>query len=259
MSTAQGGSNVVQRGLVFCFDPANTKSFINGSTNAIDLKSNTELTFKNKIYVGGTGDILTTIVPTYDSANGGSILFNPSSILSGDAVYLPNNETVTSFNSFVTLSVWFKKTIPPSWVEVPAGKGFNTPAGASQAYVFYILNNVIYGRITTSTIGGTTDISTTYNLNVWNNVVLTYDGSIMKLYLNGVLKSSSPKTGPLMNISSPFFIGCQHNGGYFPASAPSKTSEYFRGNISNVLLYDKALTDSEVLQNYNVLKRRFGL
>ena len=89
-------------------------------------------------------------------------------------------------------------------------------------------------------------------------VVLTYNGSAISLYLNGELKGTTSKSGTLTSIVSPFFIGCQHNGSYFPASAPSKTSEYFRGNISNVLLYDKALTDNEVLQNYNVLKFRFG-
>jgi hypothetical protein len=260
MSTTEGGANIVQNGLVFCFDPANTKSFISGSTTANDLKNNILLTFKNKIYSGGgTQDIVTIISPTYNSDNGGSIFFNPSSILSGDAVYLPTGDTSTNLTNFVTLSLWFKKTVSPSWVEVPTGKGFNTPNPSSQPYCFYILNNSIYARVTTNTINGFSDIGTPYTLNVWNNAVLTYDGSVLKLYLNGVLKTSTSKTGPLMNVSSPFNIGCQNNGGYFPSNAPSKTSEYFRGYISNVLVYSRSLSDLEVLQNYNTLKSRFGL
>ena len=62
-----------------------------------------------------------------------------------------------------------------------------------------------------------------------------------------------------MNSALPFHIACQYNGGYFPASAPSKTSEYFKGYISNVMIYNKALTADEVLQNYNATKGRFGL
>jgi hypothetical protein len=42
VSTAEGGANIVQSGLVFCFDPANPKSFISGSTTANDLKNNTQ-------------------------------------------------------------------------------------------------------------------------------------------------------------------------------------------------------------------------
>ena len=260
MSTAEGGANIVQSGLVFCFDPANNKSFVVGSTTANDLKNSTTLTFKNKIYLaGGTGDIVTIISPTFDNNNGGSIFFNPSSILSGDAVYLPTGDTSTNLTNFVTLSLWFKKTVSPSWVEVPAGKGFNTPTPSSQAYSFYILNNSIYARVTTNTVNGNSDIGTPYSLNMWNNAVLTYDGTTIRLYLNGVLKTSTPKTGLMMNTSNPFNIGCQNNGGYFPASAPSKTSEYFKGYISNVMIYNKALIADEVLQNYNALKSRFGL
>jgi hypothetical protein len=259
VSTVEGGANIIQSGLVFCFDPANNKSFVVGSTTANDLKNNTLLTFKNKQYFGGTGDIVTVISPTYDSNNKGSIYFNGVSVLTGDGLYLPTGDTSTNISSNVTLSNWFKKTsYNNSYVECPAAKGYNSP-GPGQPFTFYLLNNLLYGRITTTTSGGITDISTTFNLNVWNNAVLTYDGSNMKLYLNGVLKSSTPKTGPLMNITAPFNIGCQFNGGYFPSTAPAKTSEFFKGYISNTLVYDRALNDSEVLQNYNTLKSRFGL
>ena len=248
---------IVTNGLVFCFDPANTKSFISGSTSATELKSGSTLTFKNKIYNGGTGDIVTVISPAYDTNNGGSIYFNGTAVNSGDGIYLPTGDTSTDISDYVTLTFWFKKPSYPTWVECPVAKGFNTPG--SQPFSFYLLSNQIYGRVTTNTINGYTDISTTYDINVWNNVSLTYDGTSMKLYLNGVLKTSTPKSGPIMNITSPFNIGCQNNGGYFPSSALVKTNEYFKGYISNVMVYNKPLSDSEVLQNYNTLKTRFGL
>ena len=46
-----------------------------------DLSSYTTLTFKNKLYGGGTGDVVTIISPTYDSNNKGSIYFNGTTIL----------------------------------------------------------------------------------------------------------------------------------------------------------------------------------
>ena len=94
---------IVQNGLVFCFDPSNNKSFISGSTSAVDIKSNTTLTFKNKIYNGGTGDIVTIISPTYDTNNNGSIYFNGVDSLSGDGLYLPISDTTTNLTSQVTL------------------------------------------------------------------------------------------------------------------------------------------------------------
>ena len=249
---------IVQNGLVFCFDPSNNKSFISGSTSAVDIKSNTTLTFKNKIYNGGTGDIVTIISPTYDTNNNGSIYFNGVDSLSGDGLYLPISDTTTNLTSQVTLSVWFKKTAYPTWVESPAAKGYNSPG--SQPFIIYLLSGSIYARLTTGTINAYSDLSTTYSTNVWNNIVLTYDGSNMDLYLNGVLKATSPKTGPIMNATtSPFNIGCQNNGGYYPSSSTCKTDSFFKGYISNVLLYNRGLTSSEVLQNYNTLKGRFGL
>jgi hypothetical protein len=70
-----------------------------------------------------------------------------------------------------------------------------------------------------------------------------------KLYLNGEYKSTGSA-----NISNgandvPFNIG--RDGGLF--------DKYFSGKIANCQLYDRRLTDAEVLQNYNHFKTRFGL
>ena len=245
---------IVTDGLVFSFDPANTKCFVSGSTTANELKENTTLTFKYKQYNGGVSDTLTIVAPDFDTNNSGSIYFNPSSDLTGTAIYLPTGDTSTNLTTSVTLSVWFKKTSPPSWPEIIAGKGFN-PGG--QSYLIYIVDDTLRGLVTTT--GGGTTITTNYDLNIWNNVVLTYDGSNMNLYLNGELKSTTPKTGNLSTITLPFFIACQYNGGYFPSTAPSKTGDYFSGYISYVKLYNKGLTTQEVIRNYNALKTRFGL
>ena len=259
MSVTEGGANVVQSGLVFYYDSANRNSYVSGSTTANNLKDNTTLTFKKKLYYGGTGDIVTVIAPTYSTSNAGITYFNGLAINSGEGLYLPSGDTSTNLSTYVSLSVWFKKTsYNYSYVECPAAKGFNTPAGGGQPYCFYLLNNSVYARITTNTVAGYGDTGTPYSLNVWNNAVLTYDGSYLKLYLNGVLKSSIVKTGPIMNVASPFNIGCQNNGGYYPSSASVKTNEYFKGYVPNVSIYNKALTASEVLQNYNALKPRFN-
>jgi len=245
---------IVQNGMVLAFDAANIKSCFSGSTTWTDLKSGLTTTFKRKIAPGSA----ITIVPTFDSSNGGSIYFNGVSIFSGDGVYLPTGETLTNLSSQVTLSVWFKKPYNSSYVEAPASKGFNG-GSYTQSYLIYTLNNGVYGRITTNTIGGYTDIGTTFTNDVWTNVSLTYNGTTMALYLNGVLKNSSAKSGPLMNGTIDFHIGCMVNMAAGVGAGPDKTSEFMVGNIANVLLYNRGLTSSEVLQNYNSLKPRFGL
>ncbi len=90
------------------------------------------------------------------------------------------------------------------------------------------------------------DSATTGN---WIHAVGVSDGSTLYLYQNGVLKTSSSK--PAGNI--------------YPASyglkvgANKSSSDVWNGHIDSVKMYNKALTASEVLQNYNATKGRFGL
>lgn len=250
---------IVTDGLVLYIDMANNRSFVTGSTYSNDIsKSSTLITYKNKVYNGGTGDVVTIVSPTYDANNGGSIYLSGGT-LTGTGGYLPDNETITNLTDYLTLSVWFKKNVYDTYLQCFASKGFNTPSGGSQAYGISLINNSISFRLTTTTTTGLTDILTTFEINVWNNIVATYDGSTMNLYLNGELKSSSPKTGPIMNSIAPFNIGCQSNAGYYPSNASVKTGDFFKGYISNVNLYNRGLSDKEVLKNYNTLKSRFGL
>jgi len=90
---------------------------------------------------------------------------------------------------------------------------------------------------------------TSFALNTWYNATITFnttDG--MFLYVNGSLDSSytAIKTG---------FVG---NGSTNIASY-SAGGNLLNGRISKVYCYDRSLTSSEVLQNYNAVKSQFGL
>jgi hypothetical protein len=76
----------------------------------------------------------------------------------------------------------------------------------------------------------------------------TYNGSSVNLYVNGVPDSSFARSGTINTSNSTIYIGYS---GY--------ASEYFNGRIAICQLYNKALTATEILQNYNAQKGRFGL
>jgi len=88
----------------------------------------------------------------------------------------------------------------------------------------------------------------------WIYIAATYDGSSssngLKLYLNGsILSTSSDNAGSytaMHNSSHPFKLG-------------RLTSGYANGQIANTHIYNRALSASEVLHNYNALAGRFGL
>jgi hypothetical protein len=80
----------------------------------------------------------------------------------------------------------------------------------------------------------------------WKNLVLTFSGGIGSLYLNGLSVLST--TYNISNNSYNLFIGAEANA-----------NQYAACNIAQALVYNRAITASEVIQNYNATKRRYGL
>ncbi len=70
----------------------------------------------------------------------------------------------------------------------------------------------------------------------WHHGVATYDGSEMKIYVDGNLKVTGANTGNLQSTTSDVYIGYQ------------KTLNPFKGIIDEMLVYDRALTQQEVEQ-----------
>ena len=91
---------------------------------------------------------------------------------------------------------------------------------------------------TTSTFISSTGVLTT---GIWTHLAIVYDGSFVNLYQDGVLLDSFTKTGVIsQNPAISVHIG-RNPDGYGP----------FDGLIDDVRIYDKALTDTEILDIYN--------
>lgn len=86
--------------------------------------------------------------------------------------------------------------------------------------------------------------------NQWNNIVATYNGSQKKIYVNGALVATQSVTGTVnQNNTGPAFIGIYGNFAGYP----------FNGKISQTKIYNIALTDQQIKQNFNALRSRFGI
>jgi hypothetical protein len=82
---------------------------------------------------------------------------------------------------------------------------------------------------------------------VWTNVVGTYDGTTSLIYVNGVSQTLGSELAAGAGGADKCYIG----------RTAFSTPFYFNGKMANVLIYNKALTATEVLQNYNATKTRF--
>ena len=73
---------------------------------------------------------------------------------------------------------------------------------------------------------------------VWTHVAATYDGSDLRLYVNGTLVDSAPHVGTIFQTGSPLFIGNRF--------LPSGDIGGFQGLMDDLKIFDRALTAAEV-------------
>ena len=90
--------------------------------------------------------------------------------------------------------------------------------------------------------------SSTYTSNNWLHLVGTYDGSTAKFYVNNILEDTDSGTSGNVNDFDGFILGRDIN---------LSAGRVFNGKMACYKVYNRALSASEVFQNYNALKNRF--
>ena len=86
--------------------------------------------------------------------------------------------------------------------------------------------------------------------NGWSHIVGTYDGATTRAYLNGVQVYSEAQTGTIPDAT--YYIGTYGQG-------IGDGVHDFHGSISQAKIYNRALTATEVRQNFNANRGRFGI
>lgn len=210
----------VTSGLILNLDASQLRSYPGTGTTWTDLSGNSN----NGTLTNG---------PTFSSANGGSIVFDGIN----DFAALGTPSALKFASGAFTVDMWFKTNNAVS-PQVLISYG-------NDAYAFYIHNGQIwFAKPRAANDGGGPSISS----NIWYHVALIDNiGTNILYYLNGVLTNTNTFTQTPTYLKS-LRIGSSDDEGY-----------YFNGNIASSKVYNRALSASEVLQNYNVTKARFGL
>jgi len=230
MSTI-GGPNIVDSGLILELDAGNTKSYPGTGTTWFD---------KSGYANNGT----LTNGPTFNTGSLGSIVFDGVD----DGVNLSTNFS-SSIQNNVTVEAFIQSNVSQktrifvsNYTQVVSPTGFGIGFSDST-------NNVV--KWFTGNLGTTNTIfsSTILNNQQYYHVVGTYNGTTKVLYVNGTAESSANVSNGINNTST------LANVGYLQAV----NTQYFNGLVSIVRIYNRALSASEVLQNYNATRTRFGL
>ena len=214
-------SVIVTNGLLVYLDAANARSYSGSGITANDLS--------------GTGNTATLVNgPTYNSSNLGSIVLDGTN----DYINVNSLANILPYTAY-TKTAYFYVTSFSTANNIISG-------GFSGQHAFWLqASNKLYAghNGAWTTVTG----NTTLSLNTWYFGAVTYSNtSGWKLYLNGREDGTSADTTT--------FTGNQEIviGAY-------STGNNFTGRISYVQVYNRALTATEILQNYNATKRRYGL
>jgi len=217
--------------LLLSLDAANRKSYVGSGTSWNDLSG-----------YNNTGTL--TNGPAFTSSFGGSIVFDGID----DYVLGASNLSISGDPSF-TISYFAMWNGSVFSTDYPSGVG-NNSAGVTNQGLSTTWNS---GRIALDFWVNRFRDNTPLSVQTWYNVAFTKTpgliGSTTKLYVNAQERAGAVEgTNATPNITiSPFVVG------------RLDATRWFNGRISNIQIYTRALSASEILQNYNAVKSRFGL
>jgi hypothetical protein len=229
-------SPIVTGSLILSLDAGNIASYPGSGTTWTDTIGGKVFTLAGTI---GT--------PTYNSSNGGYLNFGASA---------GHHATATSFDSVLTtytIEVWhlFNGTSSGT-APVLFGEGRGT-------YSNFMMGTTD-GRTSPLKIQGgfwngawqqgTTNPGDYFQpSNGWYQFVLTYDGSTIKFYANNILRLTK----------TPLDFTISKSGLGLNIMRRQDVANYWGGGVSIIRVYNTALDSTQVAQNYNAQKSRFGL
>jgi len=170
---------------------------------------------------------------------------------------LPTNLIVHDNGNPFTISVWFKTSINSGII---IGQQAEATVGSSPSGWVPSVYVDSSGKLRTSCFWGGSEtnqsISTSaVNDNVFHNAVVTVSGTAHKSYLEGNLFGELTKTQTYYSATYYYFLGSGTQ-----TSWPSiGSSNYFNGNIPLLMVYNRALSATEIQQNFQALRGRYGI
>ncbi len=222
------GPDIVSDGLVLYLDA--------GAPNSYNSFSGT--TWKDMSGFNNSGSLING--PTYSSADGGSIVFD------GVDDQVPTNYNASGLQTFTAIA-WIKTTNIAGYNFIFSAGSYNSPI--IEGWGLNILGTTLQFDHCNITNVTTYELPTIYD-GVWRQVGIYRDASNNAgIIINGSLTASVSYSTSFTN--SNFTIGFRPGGVIY--------NPFYGGSISNVELYNRGLSPSEVLQNYNAQKSRFGL
>jgi hypothetical protein len=213
-------TSVVRDGLVLYLDAANPKSYTGSDILWKDLSGNGN----NGTLVNGVG---------YSPDNKGSMIFDGVNDFI-DTSYMPPTGTNPR-----TISIWFKANALQNKNLLGYGTG-----SMMRMWDVLLLNTGVVG---VHLFQSGAEASAPYQVGQWQNVVFAFTYPTITSYMNGEQKNSHSRNDINTGETNTLSI----SKGVF------STYHYFNRSVSTVQVYNRALTDAEIRQNYEATRGRY--
>ena len=241
-----GGDNVVTDNMVVYLDAGNNSSYSGSGTSWNDISGN------------GNNFTLTN-GPTYTSSDGGAIVFDGTN----DCAVSALNQSFFQFGTGdYSYGLWVKfDTLGDYEGTLSSGRGNES---GTNDYIGGWQIDTVSGVVNHKLGSNAGNITLTSSLNpstgTWYYIFVVNDRSEneLKLYVNGSLNTTTGQSG-YGSISVGNFSNTTSIYNIFNIGRNRNQDSFFDGSIGQVHVYKgKALTASEVLQNYDASKSRYG-
>jgi len=229
-------TDIIADGLVFNTDPANRASYVDGNTQTFNTTN-----FLQSGSISGA---------TFDNQFGPSWNFDGT-----DETITYNLGDTLADSQHMTIGVWMR-------LDSYSSKGqFGIQTATDQNFECNVYSNQLRFNLRngSNTYAYISNFQNIVAIGEWFYYVGWFDGTQSgndrtKLYINGVNVSfdvqngTAPSSLPNFSSTDVFYLGRTVSAAW-----------YNDGRISNTHIYNRSLSSTEVLHNYNALKGRFGL
>lgn len=241
------GPTIVTNGLVLALDAGDRNSYPGTGTTWRDLSGNNN----NGTLTNG---------PTFNSANLGSIVFDGvddyASFAGGSLGYSPGISGELSLEVWCNLTGPFSTYAPENLTALGGifGQGFFNGTIGWGLGISRVGTGPYLAGFQVRNVGTVVGVDASFTTGSWGHIVGSFTrNDFSRIYINGVLANSVSSTSLNGLTLTPNFNDAAI--GYANSNNPFRIG----GRVATARLYSKPLSASEVLQNYNATKTRFGL
>ena len=239
--------SIISDGLIIYIDAANRRSYAGSGTVWLDLS--------------GIGNTAYLINGPFFSGSGGTCVISCDG--TNDYIEILDNSSLDFGSNNFTIEYWAKKTEatvsydniwgPNKWKSggiagtnewaLSIGNG-DAPGNGDQMSLYIESGTTVYGFVNSK-----------YTLlNNWKQYVGVRSGASLLLYLNGVSLGSSSPSG----MSAATSVN-NVSGRNLRINNSGVDNYHTKADNSILRIYNRALSSTEILQNYNATRKRFGL